>query len=102
MGAGGLPLAPRQRYQAQLAARQMQDRRAEVAAAGGGGDGAAAAAAGGGGNQEAGPEGLPGQPLDIQASLNELVGMLQRVLDFIPTGRNSDGYDSTTSSGGET
>ncbi len=94
MAAGGLPIPPRQRLQAQFAARQMQGRRAEVAAAG--------AANHGGAVQEVGPEGLPGQPLDIQASLNELVGMLQRVLDFIPAGANSDGYDSTSSSGGET
>ena len=86
MAAGGLPIPPRQRF----AAQQMQRRRAEVAAAGGGAQ------------QEAGPEGAPGQPIDLQASLNELVGMLQRVLDFIPASANSDGYDSTTSSGGET
>ena len=44
------------------------------------------------------PEGSPGQPLDIQASLNSLVGMLQRVLEFIPSRGDSDGYDSTSSS----
>ena len=51
-----------------------------------------------------GAEGLPPRPLDVQASLNELLGMLQRVLDFLPgrgggEGEESDGYDSTTSSG---
>lgn len=86
MAAGGLPVPPRQRFMAQHLQRQR----------------AAAAAGGGAQQQEAGPEGLPGQPLDLQASLNELVGMLQRVMDFIPAGNNSDGYDSTSSSGRET
>lgn len=87
MAAGGLPVPARQRFVAQ----QMQRRRAEVAAAGGGG----------GAQREAGPEGVPGQPLDIQASLNELMGLLQRVLDFIPAAAaNSDGYESSSSSRG--
>ncbi len=94
MGAGGLPIPPRQRFQAQMAARQREGRRAELAAAG--------AVAADNHHVEVGPEGIPARPLDVQASLNELVGMLQRVMDFIPAGANSDGYDSTSSSGRET
>lgn len=79
-----MPLPPRQRLQAQFAARQRQGQRAEVVRAQG---------------EVGGPEGAEGRPLDIQASLNELVGMLQRVLEFIPgTGGDSDGYDSTSTS----
>lgn len=84
MGAGGLPLPPIQRLQAQFAARQRQGQRAEVVQAEA---------------EVGGAEGSPGRPLDIQASLNQLVGMLQRVLDFIPAGGDdSDGYDSTSTS----
>ena len=43
-----------------------------------------------------GTEGHVASPLDLQGPLNELVGMLQRVLDFLP-GEGSDGYDSTDS-----
>lgn len=96
MGAGGLPLPPRQRLQAQFAAR---GRRAQAQRQQGQGEGPEQAVGG--------AEGLPGQPLDLQASLNELMGVLQRVLDFLPgtggrgggEGEDSDGYDSTTSSG---
>jgi len=48
--------------------------------------------AGGGG----GAEGVVVDPPDLQGSLNELVGMLQRVLGIVP-GQGSDGYDSTDS-----
>lgn len=89
VGAGGLPLPPRQRLQAQYAARQRQRQQQPQAQAEG--------AEGGGGL-----EGVAGQPLDIQASLNELVGMLQRVLDFIPVGRDSDGYDSNATDSDDT
>lgn len=93
-----MPLPPRQRLQAQYAAQQMRGRRAAAARVQGQGEEP--------GGAVGGTEGSPGQPLDVQASLNELVGMLQRVLDFLPgAGRRggeeeeSDGYDSTTSSG---
>ena len=50
------------------------------------------------GEDGGGVEGNPGIPIDLQASLNDLVGMLQRVLDLVPTGRDSDGYDSSSTS----
>ena len=43
-----------------------------------------------------GMEGVAVDPPDLQGSLNELVGMLQRVLGVVP-GQGSDGYDSTDS-----
>lgn len=79
MGAGGLPVPPRQRLQAQFAAQQRQ---AQQAAAEEGVGGA---------------EGNPGRPLDLQGPLNELMGMLQRVLDLIPgAGRDSGGYEGSS------
>lgn len=100
MGAGGLPLLPRQRLQAQYAAQRLRNRRD-------------AAAQGRQQQQQqeedqgavAGAEGLPPQPLDVQGTLNELVGMLQRVLDFLPAGvareGDSSGYNSSSSSRAE-
>lgn len=85
LGAGGMLLPLRQR----LAAQERQAHRAEAAQLQGEG-------------QVGGTEGSPGRPLDLQASLNELMGVLQRVLDYIPTGdgagEDSDGYDSTSTS----
>lgn len=77
VGAGGLPIPHQQRLQAQLAAAQQAREAVGMH----------------------GVEGQAGRPLDLQGPLNELVGMLQRVLDFMPTGgqQDSDGYDSTSS-----
>ncbi len=88
IGAGGLPLPPRQRLQAQFARHRQQG---QQAAALGGGEGGVA---------PVGVEGDPGQPLDLQSSLNELVGMLQRVLDLVPTATregDSNGRDTSSS-----
>lgn len=42
-----------------------------------------------------GTEGSPGRPLDVQASLNELLGMLQRMMDFLPSPRRDSDDNST-------